>query len=74
MNFIFYSKSAVFQIKDIHIFQKGYKNNFDNYSMINLGMLSIYEKYFMKEKPVSMTGRCNSDIQTGPSKLTPVLS
>ena len=45
MNFIFYSKSAVFQIKNIHIFQKGYKSNFDNYSMIKLGMLSIYEKY-----------------------------
>ena len=56
MNFIFYPKSAVFQIKNIHIFQKG--------------LLSI----FMKEKSVSVTGRCYNDIQTGPSKLTPVLS
>ena len=70
MNFIFYPKSAVFQIKNIHIFQKGYRNNFDKYSIINLGMLSI----FMKEKSVSVTGRCYNDIQTGPSKLTPVLS
>ena len=28
----------------------------------------------MKEKSVSVTGRCHNDIQTGPSKLTPVLS
>ena len=53
MNFIFYPKSAVFQIKNIHIFQKGYRNNFDNYSIINFGMLSI----FMMEKSVSVTGR-----------------
>ena len=69
MNCIFYPKSAVFQIKNIHIFQKGYRNNFDNYFIINLGLLSIFMK-----KSVSVTGRCNNDIQTGPSKLTPVLS
>ena len=63
VNFIFYPKSAVFQIKNIHIFQKGYRNNFDNYSIINLGMLSI----FMKEKSVSVTGRCHNHIQTGPA-------
>ena len=28
----------------------------------------------MKEKSVSVTGICHNDIQTGPSKLTPVLS
>ena len=45
MNFIFYS--AVFQIKNIYIFQKGYRSTFENYFMINLGMYqfisNIYE-------------------------------
>ena len=43
MNFIFYSKSAEFQIKNVHIFQKEYGNNLDNYFIINLGLLSLYE-------------------------------